>query len=70
MQDTPVVSALTEEEAGAELARLADTLLRANLDYYGEDAPTLSDADYDRLKAHNTEIEARFPKLKRADSPS
>jgi len=70
MQDTPVVSALTEEEAGAELARLADTLLRANLDYYGEDAPTLSDADYDRLKARNTEIEARFPKLKRADSPS
>ncbi len=38
--------------------------------YYQEDAPTVSDADYDALRKRNTAIEARFPELIRPDSPS
>ncbi|MFD0857980.1 NAD-dependent DNA ligase LigA [Roseovarius aquimarinus] len=70
MQDARAVEDLTAEEARAELETLAERLLRANLEYHSEDAPELSDADYDRLKARNAAIEARFPELKRADSPS
>ena len=70
MQDARDVDTLTEDAARDELAQLAETLLRANLEYHGQDAPQISDADYDRLKARNAAIEARFPHLKRADSPS
>ncbi|MFX0540136.1 NAD-dependent DNA ligase LigA [Roseovarius sp. S4756] len=70
MQNARAVGNLTEDEARAELEWLAKELLKANLEYHAEDAPTLSDAEYDRLKIRNSEIEARFPGLKRADSPS
>lgn len=69
MSDTAIAD-LTEDEAREELARLAKELLRANQLYHTEDAPELSDAQYDALKRRNIEIEARFPDLKRADSPS
>ncbi|MEO0864595.1 MAG: NAD-dependent DNA ligase LigA, partial [Pseudomonadota bacterium] len=62
--------ALTKDEAAAELARLAGLLTQANRAYYVDDAPDLSDADYDALKQRNAAIEARFPDLKRSDSPS
>ncbi|SDN89468.1 DNA ligase (NAD+) [Lutimaribacter pacificus] len=68
-KETPV-DKLTRDEAGAELARLAGLLDAANRAYHREDAPEIPDAEYDRLKARNLEIEARFPDLKRADSPS
>ncbi|WP_170398732.1 NAD-dependent DNA ligase LigA [Ruegeria arenilitoris] len=64
------VSDLTEDAARTELAQLAEKLARANTLYHAEDAPEISDADYDALKLRNAEIEARFPHLKRADSPS
>jgi DNA ligase (NAD+) len=64
------VGDLSEGEAVAELARLAGVLAGANTAYHTEDAPVLSDADYDALKRRNAAIEARFPGLKRADSPS
>jgi DNA ligase (NAD+) len=64
------VEALTEEEARAELQRLAVALDAANRAYHTEDAPEITDADYDALKRRNAAIEARFPALKRADSPS
>jgi DNA ligase (NAD+) len=64
------VEALREDEARAELARLAEVIARANRAYHTLDAPEISDADYDALKARNAAIEARFPGLKRADSPS
>ncbi|MEM7733161.1 MAG: NAD-dependent DNA ligase LigA [Pseudomonadota bacterium] len=64
------VEALTSEAAEAELARLAAVLGAANTAYHADDAPEISDAKYDALKARNRAIEARFPALKRADSPS
>ncbi|WP_368346395.1 NAD-dependent DNA ligase LigA [Pelagovum sp. HNIBRBA483] len=64
------VETLTEAEAAQELAELAEKLGAANLAYHRDDAPEISDAAYDALKARNAALEARFPKLKRADSPS
>ena len=64
------VAELDEGAARAELARLADVLARLDRAYHAEDAPLVADADYDALKARNRAIEARFPELKRADSPS
>ena len=70
MTDKTALQDLSQEDAKAELARLADLLSRANKAYHTQDAPELSDAEYDRLKLRNTTIEGRFPTLKRADSPS
>ena len=64
------VEALTKAQAETELARLAEVLNAANTAYHTEDAPEISDAEYDALKRRNAAIEARFPDLKRADSPS
>lgn len=61
---------LTEETARAELARLAQILHEAEEAYHGADAPLMDDAAYDALKRRNAAIEARFPTLKRTDSPS
>jgi DNA ligase (NAD+) len=64
------VEALDETQAEAELARLANLLDRANRAYHTKDAPEISDAAYDAAKLRNAAIEARFPALKRGDSPS
>ena len=64
------VEDLTEAEAAAELARLADEIAGHDLRYYQDEAPTVSDADYDALKQRNAAIEARFPHLVRDNSPS
>lgn len=61
---------LTEAEAKVELERLAKRIAEANREYHTEDAPRLSDAEYDALKRRNTQIENLFPDLKRDDSPS
>ena len=64
------ISQLSEEDAAEELKRLAATIAAANTAYHTHDAPEISDADFDALKARNLAIEARFPELKRSDSPS
>ncbi len=64
------VGDLNEDQARAELARLAAAIARADTAYHTEDAPEISDAQYDALKARNAAIESRFPHLKREDSPS
>ncbi|MBK5919695.1 DNA ligase (NAD(+)) LigA [Rhodothalassium salexigens] len=68
--ETKPVDALSEAEAEGELARLARTIEAHDRRYYRDDRPTVSDADYDALRQRNGAIEARFPHLKRADSPS
>src|SRR6516162_9408529 len=68
--DSPLVETLTEEEARGELARLAEEIARHDRLYYTDAAPEISDAEYDALRLRNTAIEARFPELIRADSPS
>ena len=70
MSDESDVSSLTPDQARSELARLASLLQQANIDYHQNDSPSLSDAEYDRLKQRNAAIEAQFPALKREDSPS
>jgi DNA ligase (NAD+) len=64
------VAELTKAEAAAELARLAADLAEHDRRYFQDDAPLVSDADYDALKRRNGAIEARFPDLAREDSPS
>ena len=64
------LEALTEEEARAELARLAAEIAYHDRLYYANDAPEVSDAEYDELRRRNSAIEARFPELIRSDSPS
>jgi DNA ligase (NAD+) len=69
MTNTPVES-LAEPEAAAELERLAREIAVHDALYYRQEAPAISDAEYDRLKRRNAAIEARFPRLIRPDSPS
>jgi len=60
----------TEAEAAAELERLARAIAYHSRLYHTDDAPEISDADYDVLVKRNNELEAQFPHLVRADSPS
>jgi len=70
MSADKMVGDLSKSEAIEELARLADLLGKANSAYHTEDAPVMSDAEFDDLKRRNTAIETRFPETKRPDSPS
>ncbi|MCW7542199.1 NAD-dependent DNA ligase LigA [Aurantimonas litoralis] len=64
------VETLDRDEAAAELERLAGEIAEHDRAYYREDAPTVTDAEYDALRRRNAAIEARFPELIREDSPS
>ncbi|MBB3889399.1 DNA ligase (NAD+) [Phenylobacterium haematophilum] len=71
MPDAPKLPAdLTEAEAVEELTALADEIARHDIAYHQQDAPTISDAEYDELKRRNTALEAAFPHLIRENSPS
>ena len=70
MTDVKPVDELSPAEARQELDRLALQIAEANRAYHTEDAPEITDAEYDALKRRNAAIEARFPDLKRADSPT
>ena len=70
LQTEKPVDALSQAEAAAELARLAETILHHDRLYYQDAQPEVSDEDYDKLRWRNDAIEARFPALVRADSPN
>src|SRR6476661_3915614 len=59
-----------EAEAANRLMRLAKDIARHDRLYHDRDAPEISDADYDALVRENRELEAQYPHLVRADSPS
>ncbi len=60
----------SEPQAAAELASLAAEIARHARAYHTDDAPEISDADYDALVRRNAELEAAWPSLVRGDSPS
>ncbi len=64
------MSATSEAEAANRLMRLAKEIARHDRLYHDRDAPEINDSDYDALVRENLELEARFPHLVRADSPS
>src|SRR6184192_3879307 len=49
---------------------LRKQLREANYRYYVLDAPTLSDAEYDRLFRELSELESAHPELRATDSPT
>ena len=61
---------LSEAQAANELMRLAKAIARHDRLYHAEDAPEVSDQEYDALVRRNAELEAAFPQLVREDSPS
>ncbi|MDX2287984.1 MAG: NAD-dependent DNA ligase LigA [Hyphomicrobiaceae bacterium] len=65
-----VVESLDLAQARAELARLTTAIAHQDRLYYQDDAPEITDADYDALRLRLAAIEARFPNLVRADSPT
>ncbi len=64
------VEQLSKAQAAQELARLAREIAHHDRLYFLHDRPEISDAEYDALVRRNAAIEARFPDLVRADSPS
>jgi len=66
----PDVATLTKAQAKVELKRLALEIESHDKHYYQDDAPKISDADYDALRKRVNAIEARFPELVTSESPS
>jgi len=61
---------LSRDEARAEHARLGAEIAGHDRRYHGEDAPTISDAEYDALRRRYVALEEAFPELAGADSLS
>src|SRR3954451_21609616 len=66
----PAIDTLTKAQAKVELKRLALEIENHDKYYYQEDAPKISDAEYDALRQRLNSIEARFPEFVTSDSPS
>src|SRR5262245_60333884 len=64
------VEDLTERQARAEHKRLADEIAHHDKLYHEQDAPEISDADYDKLRRRLKAVEERFPRLVDASSPT
>src|SRR3954452_10424075 len=66
----PAVDTLTGAQAKVEHKRLTLEIERHDKAYYQEDAPKISDAEYDALRKRLNAIEARFPEFVSSESPS
>ena len=64
------VSELTAKQAKAEHARLTAEIAQHDKRYYQEDRPSITDAEYDELRARYNAIEERFPDLRTLESLS
>ncbi|MBT3359383.1 MAG: NAD-dependent DNA ligase LigA [Rhodospirillales bacterium] len=64
------VEDMFELDAAVELKNLAREIAGHDRAYHRNDAPEITDAEYDALRRRNDAIEVRFPRLVRADSPS
>src|SRR4030081_1864492 len=69
-KNAPDIATLTKAEAKVEHKRLTLEIERHDKAYYQEDAPKISDAEYDVLRGRFNAIEARFPELVSSESPS
>lgn len=61
---------LTPEQALAEMRMLAERLATLDIAYHQQDAPIVSDAEYDALKRRNEALEEAFPAFIQPNSPS
>ena len=64
------MAALSATEATVQWQQLAAEIKRHDELYYNHDAPEITDADYDSLRRQLEALEARFPELKTASSPT
>ena len=64
------INQLTPLEAAAELEHIAKEMAKSDIAYYQLATPSLTAAEYESLNRRNEQLEARFPELIRADSPS
>ena len=62
--------AINFEQAGKRVEELVLTLNQYSHEYYALDAPTVSDAEYDRLYRELVDLEAMYPELTKQDSPT
>jgi len=62
------IESYSEDEARAELDRLHSEIARADIAYHQNDAPEITDAEYDALKLRYSQLETAFPELRRPDS--
>ena len=64
------VEELTESQASREIIILKEQIRKHDISYHSDDAPIISDYEYDKLRIRITAIESRFPNLKGEDDPS
>ncbi len=69
---SPLSSAadVTAADAARDHARLSSAIAEHDANYFRRDAPTISDAEYDKLRAHLAALENSHPQLAGASSPS